>query len=186
MYREDVLAISKTHEEIDIAMTAGFMDENAKNLESLHVELRRAPALAQWHSLIEEIVYSIKTGHHRIAIPAALTILEGFAARSLSQRSLIRVKDTSPILKLERQDWHNKDIHDALFWESAIAFLSKVFAYSDFSQDEPSLINRNWVLHGRSSKDWTIADALRLINAISTLEHLFERIGWPKDRSVSP
>jgi hypothetical protein len=67
----------------------------------------------------------------------------------------------------------------AFFWESAIVFLGKLFSPSDFGSDEPSFLNRDWALHGRSANEWNAADALRLLNALSTLEFLFVSVGLP-------
>lgn len=182
MYRKDILELAQqSPPAIDATITARFMSDDGKNLEGLRSDLLNAPALAQWHSLIEEAMNSIKAGRHRIAIPAALTILEGFVADSLRSRSVIGAKEKSPISKFTKHKWSDKDINEVFFWESAIAFLNEIFAYSDFSQEEPGLINRHWVLHGRSAKEWTLPDALRLVSAISTLEHLFEKIGWSAD-----
>lgn len=186
MYRQDVLEVAKKiPAEIDAVVTARFMDDGANELKRLRAELLKAPALANWHKLIEEIVASIEAGHNRVAVHASLSVLEGYVAKSLTERDLIEPSDRSPISKLNRAYWQRTDIEEAYFWQSGILFLTKIFGHSDFSQDEPSLINRHWVLHGRSSKDWTAADALRLVNAISTLEHLFEDIGWPKSPTAS-
>jgi hypothetical protein len=35
-------------------------------------------------------------------------------------------------------------------------------------------------LHGRASVDWSLSDALRLVNSLTTLDFLFEKIGQPK------
>jgi hypothetical protein len=79
----------------------------------------------------------------------------------------------SVLKSLKNAGWHEKENLEAFFWRSGIAFLDKVFATSDFAQSQPPFVNRHWILHGRSSVDWKLADALRLVNALWTLNFLF-------------
>ena len=57
---------------------------------------------------------------------------------------------------------------------SAVTFLDHLFKPSDFEATRPTIINRHWILHGRSATDWTVADALKLVNALATLHWLFK------------
>jgi hypothetical protein len=76
------------------------VSEEGKNLKALRNELFQTPSLARWHPLIGEIFSSIKDGSHRIAIPAALTVLEGFVAHSMG------LKDPSPIPYMPYADYY--------------------------------------------------------------------------------
>jgi hypothetical protein len=64
--------------------------------------------------------------------------------------------------------------------EPLLTFLSRVFASSDFTQQPPTFINRHWILHGGAPVDWTLSDALRLVNSLTTLVFLFVTVGQPK------
>ena len=158
---------------------------DAKHLDDLREELMQSLRLGKWHSLLSEIFDSIKARRYRVAVPAALTVLEGFIAHSLNQLALIEKTERSPVKRLWKNerlwknDWHKEEDYDAFFWESAILFLGELFSPSDFGGDEPSFLNRHWALRGRSANEWTAADALRLVNALSTLDFLFVSIGLP-------
>jgi hypothetical protein len=93
---------------------------------------------------------------------------------------LTTAKDTYPFTALKNAKWHEAKTLDARFWKAGIIFLSRIFAYSDFTQQPPTFINRNWILHGRAPVDWTLSDALRLVNSLTTLVFLFVTIGEPK------
>jgi hypothetical protein len=75
---------------------------------------------------------------------------------------------TSPFKVLKDAKWHEDDTFDAVFWKAGVLFLSRVFAPSDFTQQPPTFINRHWILHGRAPVDWTLSDALRLVNSLTT------------------
>lgn len=170
---------AKSPQEIDDFMTKRFMAEDAQNLRKLHWGLLERTSLSRWHLLITEIVDSIREGRHRVAIPATVTIMEGFIANALLAISLTGANNTSPVKALTKAGWHKEDTYNAFFWNSGMLFLKKLFENSDFTDEQPTFVNRHWILHGRSSVDWTAADALRLINSLITIHFLFETVGCP-------
>src|SRR4030095_698695 len=56
-----------------------------------------------------------------------------------------------------------------LIWKSVATFMEKLYENSDFSGNRPFLINRHWILHGRDATAWTVADSIRLFNALQTI-----------------
>jgi hypothetical protein len=170
----------KSAEELDRYFVEGFMANDAENLKELGKRLKEIPRLSQWHPLIDDIIASIEAGRHRVAIPTTLTIMDGYLAGALVNASLATPTVTTPFKVLREAKWHEDDTFDAVFWNAGIIFLSRVFAKSDFTQPEPTFINRHWILHGRASVDWALSDALRLVNSLTTLDFLFVRVGQPK------
>jgi hypothetical protein len=170
----------KSPEELDRYFVEGFMANGAENLRELGETLKGNPGLSQWHPLIDDIFASIEGGRHRVAIPATLTIMDGYLAGALVKASLATPNITSPFKVLKDAKWHENDTFDAVFWRAGVLFLSRVFAHSDFTQQPPTFINRHWILHGRAPVDWTLSDALRLANSLTTLEFLFVSVGQPK------
>ena len=170
----------KSPEELDRYFVEGFMANGAENLKELGNTLMETPGLSQWHPLINDIIASIEVGKHRVAIPAALTIMDGYLASALVKASLATPEVKSPFKVLKDAKWHEDDTFDAVFWKAGFRFLSRVFAPSDFSKQPPTSINRHWILHGRAPVDWTLSDALQLVNSLTTLEFLFVTVGKPK------
>jgi len=62
----------------------------------------------------------------------------------------------------------------SIIWKSTALFLARLFGSSDFASEGPTFLNRHWILHGRRAADWSIADAVRLLNALSTLDWLMK------------
>ena len=170
----------KSSEEIDCYIVNGFMANDGENLKDLSKTLKGISRFSQWHPLIEDIIASILAGNHCVAIPATLTIMDGYLANAVVKAFGTTPKITSPFKVLQNAKWHEDDTFDAVFWKSGVVFLSRVFASSDFTQQPPTFINRHWVLHGRAPVDWTLSDALRLVNSLTTLDFLFVTVGQPK------
>jgi hypothetical protein len=165
----------KSQDEIDAYLTEGYMENAAKNLDDLHERLLKCDPLSAWFSLIDEIFASIKAKRHLVTIPATLTIIDGFVANVVVSLSLANKQVTNPvkcILKAGLDD--NIEEFEALKWIRASIFLEKLFATSDFNKQCPDFINRHWILHGRSLTDWKLADAIRLVNALSAITFLSE------------
>ena len=54
-------------------------------------------------------------------------------------------------------------------WISYNTFIRKLYEKSDFNANEPDVINRHWLLHGRSDYEQTELDCIRLFNAVQSL-----------------
>ena len=48
------------------------------------------------------------------------------------------------------------------------SFVKEVFRSISFKDKRPSIINRNWILHGRDIPEWKRVDCIRLFQAIDT------------------
>ncbi|MBJ3793467.1 hypothetical protein I8J38_33805, partial [Bacillus sp. OA1] len=68
-----------------------------------------------------------------------------------------------------------KDRTNIIIYISVHEFLKSVFKMGNFDKNKNrfSIINRDWVLHGRDNpNNWNEADVLRLFNAIHTITQL--------------
>ena len=135
--------------------------------------LAASSEMEQWKGLLEEILECIGNGKYRVCVPSLLTILEGFTIESLHKKRRINRKNTKVKSAIEDTRWHQQKGFDGIMWLSVLTFLGHLFASSDFDSSAPTFINRHWILHGRAAADWTAVDALKLVNAISTLHWLF-------------
>jgi hypothetical protein len=99
--------------------------------------------------------------------------LEGFTIQSLIIRQKAAPRELKPHSSLKKTQWQDDPTFHGLLWMSVVTFLEKLFAYHPFDLPSPTFINRPWILHGRSATEWTAADALKLVNALATLEWLF-------------
>jgi hypothetical protein len=141
-----------------------FKDTSEKLLAS--DEMRR------WRSLLQDIFYCIQTGKYKVCVPSLLTVLEGFIAEFLAKEPNTSRRNPNIAASLKKRKMHEDESFDGLLWMSVVTFLDHLFAYSDFESACPTFINRHWILHGRSATEWTVTDALKLVNALSTLRWL--------------
>jgi hypothetical protein len=168
--------------EIDSYFVGNYLGGEGKQgeLKPLAARLLSSVPLTRWRGLLEEVFENIENKKYRICVPALLTIIEGYIAESVFQRLRTPRKNLKVVRAIKDGKWHESDSIGAVMWLSVVTFLEQLFANSDFDADRPNLINRHWILHGRSVTDWTAVDALKLVNAVATLHWLFDEPG-PSD-----
>ena len=162
--------------ELDTFFTAEFTKDDYRILRERIGELISYGEMLKWTPLLEEVQDSIIEGRHRIAIPALMTILEGYAVSEVLRADGNDVRKTDLFKLFEKIELHKADDLRAMPAISNLTFLQMLFEPHPFDQAAPERINRHWVMHGRADCDWTPADAFRLINALETLHWLWEHL----------
>jgi len=165
----DLVAMSVA--ETDAFFVNYYTERDFAALRSVRAELANRPALAQWKNLLDECFDSFEQSHHLITIPALLSIIEGVVASAGSALTRRRAR----LVDICVANWGEKGncVTDAM-WYSVSLFVERLFQDASFAQGRPPFINRHWILHGRDSATWTVADALRLFNALQTIDSLLE------------
>ena len=163
-----------TDEEIDAFFLRSYLGEheNAGELKDTSEKLLASDELRQWRSLLQDVFDCIQIGKYRVCVPSLLTVLEGFVAESLAKKFNASRRDTNIPASLKKRIMHDDEPFSELLWMCVVTFLNHLFAHSDFESTCPAFINRHWILHGRSATEWTVTDALKLVNALSTLHWL--------------
>ena len=162
----------KTPEEADEFFVAFYEEDDFAELRKIRQELARRPGLARWKALLEECFESFEKGHYLITIPALLSIIEGVVAsagQALTDRQ-VRLRK----ICAENSEKSGSNFMQAEMWTSMALFIEKLFQPAPFDDARPAFMNRHWILHGRDSAPWTQADALRLFNALQTVDSLVE------------
>jgi hypothetical protein len=176
-----------TDEEIEEFFVEGYLggENNGGMLNLTATALLSSPELARWNGLLEEVFECMQIGKRRVCVISLLTVLEGFLAQFLVGQQIMPAHKTKVADYLKRTQRHEDSTYEAIWWISAVNFLNLLFKDSDFQSDCPSFINRHWILHGRSETEWATADALKLINALSTLHWLCTNVAADEIDSVS-
>jgi hypothetical protein len=158
-------------DDIDAFFVQYYTEENNQALHRVRVELLARPALAQWHALLAECFDAFERKNHLITIPALSSVIEGVVAKagnSLTERRVMLKKicaSKSAEVPGGVKQW---------MWRTLELFIEQLFQNAPFDQDRPAFINRHWILHGRDAATWTVADSLRLFNALQTVDSLLE------------
>lgn len=151
-------------ESIDAAFLEFYgADAGARRAELL-ADLTDRPELLDWLASLEEIAFALDAGKYRIAVPALLATFEGVAIARLSPR--FWRSDGRKAFFDERLALHEAGSFDAVMWRALRAFVDEL--YQGAFEERPRALNRNWIMHGRGPAEASLADCLRLLQAIET------------------
>ena len=161
---------ANTDEDIERYIVNFYLCDQHKQLRRLHDDLMRSKDLTQWHPLLAQCFEAFELNLHLVTIPSLLSVLEGAVAQKCHT---LRTKNTRLIepskAKASQAKQGTHYTMEALIWSSVATFIEKLYEPFDFRGNRPSLINRHWILHGRDSTQWTIADSIRLFNALPSI-----------------
>ena len=144
-------------------------------LETTKNNLITSSRLERWRPLLPQIFAAIDRKDYLIAIPSLLLVLEGFVAQFAepTNSQLVCSTNVPRMIKAIQPSASPKSV-SARLWASTMAFLDQLYKRAPFSEQCPTFLNRHWILHGRNATEWDAADALRILNALVTLNWLME------------
>lgn len=161
----------KSDDEIDAFFVQYYTDDDYAALRRVRADLLARPALAQWHALLTECFDAFERKNHLITIPALSSVIEGVVAKAgnaLTEKK-VKLKKICASKAAEATSgvpqW---------MWRTLELFVEQLFQKAPFDENRPAFINRHWILHGRDAATWTVADSLRLFNALQTVDSLLK------------
>jgi hypothetical protein len=163
----ELTAPTNTDQDIENDIVDFYTCDQHKQLRRLQDDLMTSNELAQWHPLLRQCFIAFDSNLHLVTVPSLISALEGVVAQKCNTLRTKNIRMIQPTrdkaaqaipLSMER-----------LIWKSVATFMEKLYENSDFSGNRPFLINRHWILHGRDATAWTVADSIRLFNALQTI-----------------
>jgi hypothetical protein len=149
-----------------------YFGSGADGIKRVRRRLEASGRMMKWKPLLAEALAALERGEHLITVPTFLLILEGYIAQFADRPAAVRDTNVRRLFAELRPEESPYTL--GAIWRSTGVFISRLFSSADFTADNPGFINRHWILHGRAATDWTQADALRLLNALNTLDWLIE------------
>jgi hypothetical protein len=154
----------------DQAFLNYYTADEGSNCKRLMLQLLHNQTLQRWHGCLKEIDTAYEKGLYRVCIPTLLTILDGIAYHNWTTK-FYSEDGRRKFLERKVQSARKGDL-DEHIWRSVKAFVVTVFQSG--VKSEPLVINRHWILHGRSAPNGTQADCLRLLQAVHTFASMVE------------
>lgn len=135
----------------------------------------------QWHQAIEQCVYAYKNNMYILSICTLLPVLEGILSTFEEDKTNIRMMKVCKEMlntvenKLTIDPSYLEAILNKALWISCYHFITALYQKSDFSGAEPEMLNRHWILHGRTAFNNSQIDSIRVFNAIETVSSIVRK-----------
>jgi hypothetical protein len=150
---------------IDDYFMRHYRGPRARESKALLARVTSTETLRPWHMVLAQAASAHRSGLHLVVVPALLLVLEGSLAATAGE-----------LQKPANARRHSKLLADSkrgrvsgIVLVSLLSFVDDLFNSWSFASDPPKRLNRHWILHGRATGDWAIADALRLWHALDSL-----------------
>lgn len=173
-------------DDIDALVEDYYFGDDEQHIKNVIRRCDTARQLKEYHNLFVETTDAYNRRHYHLACMGLFAIADGLMA------DISRMKDSTSFekriksieqkmadrIELDTIDRRTFFIH--LQFDSLGDKLSNsVFGFSDFTKDEPDVLNRHWLLHGRSHKFYSRYDFLKILLWIDQLIFLDSIINPP-------
>ena len=163
--------ITPSHMEYDNYFNTYYNDKNVKNIIT---DIKKTKQLSEiQEKLFDECVDVFWQKKYQLCVNGLISILEGCLSNIWSDKN-----NTKMMICKEYQE-QSKSQHKpikTLIWISVYNFIQSLYQKSEFEKDEPIIVNRHWVLHGRTQTEWERVDCIRLLVAIYTIVFISKKI----------
>lgn len=160
---------SLTKEDIDTFFDDYYSED--KNFDRMISAILSINDINHWHEAIKQSAYAHRNNMFILSISTLIPVLEGMLSTFESDKTNIRMMKVCKDM-LDKID-ENLMI-DIIPWTSCYHFISALYQKSDFSGKEPEIVNRHWILHGRTAFNNSKTDSIRIFNAIETVSNIIK------------
>lgn len=140
---------------------------NSNNFKLMVKHINKSEITKTRKALFNDCVDAYNSYKYLLCINSLATILEGLLSDLDDDKTNIKMmKICKGNMDATQRD---KKLIINLVWTSFYSFISTLYKKSNFDEDEPLIINRHWLLHGRTDREYDKEDCLRLFNSIYTI-----------------
>jgi hypothetical protein len=168
--------VTVTNEEISSYFMSHYSEDN--NFDLMINSIMNNSEIKQCHQAIEQSVYAYKNNMFILSISTLIPVLEGILSTFEEDKTNIRmIKVCKEMVdaveeRLTIDPTNLQAILNKTLWISCYHFITALYQKSDFSGAEPEMINRHWILHGRTAFNNSQIDSIRIFNAIETVSSI--------------
>ena len=166
--------------DVDDLIQKYYFDNAEEKMQGLIERCKESKLIENYEELYFQILEAYKRAYYHLACVGLFSIIDGVLAdtsnmiNSTSFKKRIEVIESKFSDKIELNDIDRKTL---CIYNSVNSLKDSIFGDSRFSENEPETINRHWIVHGRTRKDYTKYDFLKILlwlDAIIFLSKLSE------------
>ena len=137
--------------------------------ESLHKYIKESNIDMGLKRLLNECIDAYEKGFYIVSTVALFAVIEG-VMYNLFYNIKVDKLEKKKVLKNMKNKIREKDSILEFSYLSVFTYLDKSFKHAEFSKEEPRIIlNRNWLLHGKSEYEITQLDAIKMFSLVESI-----------------
>lgn len=151
-------------------MLAFFLANENQRLNKLIIDCREFTKNSTLNSLFEQASNSLLNDDYHLAIIGLTAILDSLLT-SFSEDDTPKIKRRLDLIDkklLEKEDssFNSDEINEFRLYYTVFYTIESFGATAPFSEPEPVLLNRHWIMHGRTSREYTLIDCIKVLSMI--------------------
>lgn len=168
IYAVNVIGQTDEIKDADEFLRWYFTEDDYKYFKNMIKGILEAPISEGIKKVVDECCFAFENKKYAICADSLISVIEGILSSFWDDKTNIRMMK---ICQAKEDELANEKEHliKKYIWVSYNKFIRKLYEKNDFTEDEPSFINRHWLLHGRSAYEIEEIDCIRLFNAVSSL-----------------
>lgn len=166
-----------TNEQIDNILINDEIDKVLYNFETSNdnakinntiKECISCKLLHNHQRIFEQAISAYHREDYDISIVAMFSIIDGLLTRYSGNLATGMKERSKQIFESINEDvpLNDDEFSVLILYMTFCATIESLSKSIHFSQDEPRNLNRHWVMHGRSTRDFTALDCMKLVNCI--------------------
>ena len=157
--------------DIDATVLGYYLKDNEAHMNALITRCTSSRQIEDFETLYEQIISAYRNGHFQLACVGLFAMLDGILSEiSLDEDTSFKKRIVLIQRKItDRIELSNWDKRLWCIYVSLDSFMGTVSANEPFKKDEPKKLNRNWLIHGRTRKQYTKLDFLKALLALDAV-----------------
>lgn len=153
---------------IDKTLREYLAKEKYKSVYNTIANCESDPYMKKHLRLFKQCVWAFNNGHNDLAVNGLTSILDGLLSDISGNLTHKLLPRTNTIIeKLEKDEILDNEEYSTLILAFTFQDAMESFSMSiPFNEKEPKKLNRHWIAHGRSRRQKTKLDCVKLINLI--------------------
>ena len=159
---EDIL----TDKDTDCILEEFYISDNYRLVEETFHNCLQSPLISPYKVLFLQVIDSYHAGNYDLAALGLISISDGMlsdvsgkSTHHAQKRVDVIMEKINSNLPIEAIDYSTIILTSTLF-----ETCSSLWKGESFEETEPTLLNRNWLIHGRSRRQVSKLDCIKIIN----------------------
>lgn len=151
--------------DIDKTVCSYYFGNNEYNMERVISRCQQNKHVQKYAESYDQIISAYRINHYWIACIGLFSLTDGVLADVSGQtttkfESRLDIVRRKMVSKKELSDIDRKTFY---IYKALGSFETSIFSNSNFSEQEPKVINRHWDLHGRTHRKHSKIDFLKVL-----------------------
>lgn len=151
--------------DIEEVVCSYYFGNNKCNMERVISRCQQNEQVQKYGELYDQIISAYRRDHYLIACIGLFSLIDGVLA-DVSEQTTTRFRRRLDVVRAKigsEKKLSEIDKKTLCIYRAFESFDTSIFCDSDFSEQEPQTVNRHWDLHGRTHREHSKVDFLKVL-----------------------